>query len=73
MTGQDMKLIRKLLKMTQKQFGSDLGIPNPQVQIAMMETGHRTISKRLIRSIAMLVDNKHKDEALAKAGVVEAE
>ena len=64
-----MKAIRHLLGMTQKQFGSDLGIPNPQVQVAMMETGHRTISKRLSKAICMMVENVRKDKALAKAGV----
>lgn len=69
MSGEEMKAIRHLLGMTQKQFGSDLGIPNPQVQVAMMETGHRTISKRLSKSICMMVENVRKDKALAKAGV----
>lgn len=69
MSGEEMKAIRHLLGMTQKQFGSDLGIPNPQVQVAMMETGHRTISKRLSKAICMMVENVRKDKALAKAGV----
>lgn len=69
MSGEEMRAIRHLLGMTQKQFGSDLGIPNPQVQVAMMETGHRTISKRLSKAICMMVENVRKDKALAKAGV----
>ncbi len=71
MSGEEMRAIRRLLGMTQKQFGSDLGIPNPQVQVAMMETGHRTISKRLSKSICFMVDNKKKQESLTKAGVKE--
>lgn len=71
MTGQEMKAIRQLLGMTQKQFGSDLGIPNPQVQIAMMETGHRTVSKRLSRSIQLLIGNVTQKKTLEKNGIKE--
>lgn len=71
MSGEEMKMIRRLLGMTQKQFGSELGIPNPQVQIASMETGRRTISKRLVKSIGLMVDNVKKQEALDKAGIEE--
>jgi transcriptional regulator with XRE-family HTH domain len=66
-----MKMIRRLLGLTQKQFGSDLGVANPQVQIASMETGLRPISKRLARSIELMVGNVTKDKALAKAGIKE--
>ena len=71
MSGEEMRMIRRLLGMTQKQFGSDLGIPNPQVQIASMETGRRKISKRLTKAIGLMVDNKKKSEAMEKAGVKE--
>lgn len=71
MSGEEMKAIRHLLGMTQKQFGSDLGIPNPQVQVAMMETGHRTISKRLSKAICLMIENRKKQEALERAGVKE--
>jgi transcriptional regulator with XRE-family HTH domain len=72
MTGEEMKMIRKLLGMTQKQFGSDLGIPNPQVQIASMETGRRTISKRLSKSIQLLVGNVTQKKTMEKNGIKEA-
>lgn len=72
MTGEEMKMIRKLLGMTQKQFGSDLGIPNPQVQIAQMETGNRTISKRLSKSIQLLIGNVTQKKTLEKNGIKEA-
>lgn len=68
-----MKAIRYLLGMTQKQFGSDLGIPNPQVQVAMMESDRRIISKRLSRAICLMVDNWRKEKAMAKAGVQQTE
>lgn len=72
MSGAEMKMIRRLLGMTQKQFGSDLGIPNPQVQVAMMETGQRTISKRLSKSIQLLVGNVTQKKTLERNGIKEA-
>lgn len=72
MGGEEMRMIRRLLGMTQKQFGSDLGIPNPQVQIAMMERGQRKISKRLSKSIQLLVGNVTQKKTLDKNGIKEA-
>lgn len=73
MSGEEMRAIRRLLGMTQVQFGSDLGIPNPQVQVAGMETGLRRITKRVSKAVFLLVDNKKKSEALDKAGIKEKE
>lgn len=72
MTGPEMKMIRRLMGMTQNQFGSDLGVPNPQVQIALMEAESRPISKRLAKAISLLVDNFKKKEQMDKAGMKES-
>ena len=71
MTGQEMKMIRRLMGMTQMRFGSDLGVPNPQIQIASMEAEMRPISKRLAKAICLLADNFKKDQAMTKAGMKE--
>ena len=71
MTGQDMRMIRRLLGMTQKTFGSELGIPNPQVQVASMEAGTRPVSRRLAKAIELMVDNHKRQQMMDKAGLKE--
>lgn len=71
MNGSDMRMIRRLLGQTQKQFGSNLGVPNPQVQIASMENEMRPISKRLVAAIEIMVDNTKKQQALDRAQIKE--
>lgn len=51
MTGDQLKSFRLSLQMTQVEFGKELGLTHPQVQVSQLERGERPITLRLLKSI----------------------
>lgn len=57
MPGSELKSFRLMLGMSQHQFGSELGLKFPQIQISDLERGRRIISERLRKSIERWMEN----------------
>lgn len=65
MTGIELKEFRVALDLNQAQFGEELGLKNPQIQISQFERGGRIITLRMVKFIEKWKENVRLKSELA--------